>query len=602
MAKKKKSKAKAIAQARPVRRPVIQMKDVHFRDMAQDARDALLNSNQPAVLFVTNGELFEVDPQRGASLVKRVGLFARSAEVADWKLADKRSRPDGDVVRVLLYHPGRGFPELLDVVRTPVFGQSGRLVDEVGYAAADGIYLLDSGLKLPLGVSDTPSQHDVEDALRLLLGELLVDFPFTSQSDRAQGVGALILPAVRPMIKGCTPLHGVEAPTAGSGKGLFTSVVGTIAYGREAAARTLPQNQDEMQKVITAELMRKESMVFLDNASPDHVIDSPHLASVLTTQHWSGRVLGESRMAQLLNRAVWMLTANNPRYSKEIARRVVRIRIDPKQDRPWLRDGFRHPNLLEWVRKNREQLLGAIVTLVQNWIAKGQPDGTNTLGSYEEWSRVIGGILAAAGIDGFLNDVLEVYETSDAEGAEWREFTAAWYQDFGSSVSHSRELFALCQRLDLLGQVLGDGNEKSRQTRLGLGLSSKVDCVFGQLQIVASESGRRRGYRVVPIRGDDTLVHDGDTLDPTCAVVSSTKGTGCDDAVHDGHDDGGSRGENSPSVSAARPPSNVHNVSLDVVSANPSDSSECTRSPQRDSNVRERDKADAEPFEGWGSV
>jgi hypothetical protein len=71
----------------------------------------------------------------------------------------------------------------------------------------------------------------------------------------------------------------------------------------------------------------------------------------------------------------WLVTANNPVFSREIARRVVRTRLDAKVDRPWERKGFRHANLLAWVREHRGEIVAAVLILVQAWVAAGKPGG-----------------------------------------------------------------------------------------------------------------------------------------------------------------------------------------------------------------------------------
>jgi hypothetical protein len=94
-------------------------------------------------------------------------------------------------------------------------------------------------------------------------------------------------------------------------------------------------------------------------------------------------------------------TGNNPEFSNEMARRLVRIRLDPHTDRPWQRSDFRHPDLMSWVRANRARLVAACLTLCQAWIAAGRPRGGRSIGSFENWAHVLGGVLEVAGIPGF---------------------------------------------------------------------------------------------------------------------------------------------------------------------------------------------------------
>jgi len=56
-------------------------------------------------------------------------------------------------------------------------------------------------------------REQVARARALLVDELLVDFPFVKESDRAHAVAAILLPFLRRMIGGLAPIHLIEAPT-----------------------------------------------------------------------------------------------------------------------------------------------------------------------------------------------------------------------------------------------------------------------------------------------------------------------------------------------------------------------------------------------------
>jgi len=59
-------------------------------------------------------------------------------------------------------------------------------------------------------------------------------------------------------------------------------------------------------------------------------------------------------------------------------------------------------------------------------IAVGKPRSARTIGSFENWAHVVGGVLEVAGIAGFLDNLEEMMEASDTEGAAWSAFIAAW--------------------------------------------------------------------------------------------------------------------------------------------------------------------------------
>jgi hypothetical protein len=114
-------------------------------------------------------------------------------------------------------------------------------------------------------------------------------------------------------------------------------------------------------------------------------------------------------------------------------------------------------------------LIWAALTLVQHWLAEGAPRFTGRrLGSYERWAEVVGGILATAGIQGFLGN-LEVFTArADEETAEWQRFVTAWWAFHGSQPVHAALLLALAEAT--LPDVVGGGNDRSQLSKLGRAL------------------------------------------------------------------------------------------------------------------------------------
>jgi len=173
-----------------------------------------------------------------------------------------------------------------------------------------------------------------------------------------------------------------------------------------------------------------------------------------------------------------------------MARRTVPIRIDPKVDRPWERKGFKHEHLLAWVDTNRAAFVWAGLVLIGNWVAQGRPAYSGAvLGSFEEWSRVMGGVLQAAGVQGFLGNVGRFYDTVDLEGAVWREFTAAWWEAHQGAIVGTSELFAIALITD--GLDLGTGNERSQRIKFGRLLGKQRDRVIGPYRVVEAGEIRR---------------------------------------------------------------------------------------------------------------
>ncbi len=485
--------------------PTIQVNNRQLRDVVGDAWKAVHAANRPPSLFVRSGalaRLHHADDGPRIEAADEATVYGFLARSADWVKATDNGvtsvSPVRDVARDMLAYPDEQVPQLEAVVCAPVFDRPGKLIGEPGYHPAARLWYH----RLPgfsvATVPERPTPEQVGAARDLLLNDLLVDFPFASEADRAHAIAALLLPFVRRMVDGCTPLHLIEAPTPGSGKGLLADVAALIALGRCCEPTTVTPDEEEARKKITSLLARAQPVILLDNIRTG--IESAQLASALTAEVWSDRILGQTRMIDLPNRATWLVTANNPRLSLEIARRCARIRLDPRTDRPWERTTFKHAPLREWIRANRARLVHALLVLVQAWIAGGKPKGQKVLGSFEGWSRVIGGILASAGIDGFLGNTEQLYETADAEGNEWREFVAAWWDAYHENWVAAKDLLELALERDLLGGVIGDKSLRSQQTRLGRALAAVRDRQFGEWRVLMRRDAHTKGacYRLDP--------------------------------------------------------------------------------------------------------
>lgn len=482
----------------PEKLPRIVTNGRQLRHIVGDAWRAIHHRNRARLtLFRRGGRMVRLSrverpsPQVFIEQLDEAASYGVLMKTADWVRAGQEGEfavpPIKDVSRELLSSPHPELPELEGIIEAPVFGSGGDLVSTPGYNARNCVWYEPHAELDGIGVPAAPTEAEVADARSLLLDDLLVDFPFVSDSDRAHCVAAIMLPFVRRLINGCTPLHAFEAPAKGCGKNLLCECVAMIATGRQAEVSAIPEADDEMRKSITARLSGGASILLLDNARERVPVDSPSLAAALTAQIWSDRLLGQSRTLRLPNNVTWLLTGNNPRFSMEIARRTIRIRIDPKMDRAWLRKNFKHVPLKGWIAANRASLVRAVLVLVQAWIAAGRPLGSQRLGSFEEWSEVLGGILGVAGIPGFLGNLEGLYENSDAEGEEWRQFVTVWWQTHGSEAKRAAELNELCEREDLMPSVRGSGLPKAQHMRLAKALSNARDRVFGYLRIVQSK-------------------------------------------------------------------------------------------------------------------
>ncbi len=490
-------------------RPRINVADGELGQKTDLAIDALVSVNEPPVLFRHANLTVRIAlDDNGRPLISQVNaawLKDYLSRVARWYRVTRGGRvavhPPDDVVRSVIELLTDRLPVLQRMVAAPVFASDGTLVSEPGYSDSARVYY-DPPANLRIAeVPERPSAEEIARAKALFLDELLVDFPLVDEADRAHAVAAILLPFGRDFIHGPTPLHDVEAPTEGTGKGLLEQCLTLPSSGSGGIVRfTEAGNEEEWRKRITAALVdRAPSVAIIDNVH--RTLDSAALASVLTSTEWNDRELGHSRIAHASNRCLWLMTANNSSFSAEIARRTVRIRLDARRDRPYLREGFKHV-LPSWAEEYRGELIWAALTLWRAWLAADRPAGTKTLGSYESWARVMGGVLQVAGIEGFLGNRDEFYRSADTEGERWRALVAAWWEKHRDAAVTARDLYSLLAGSDLF-RFRAHG-EAAEVREFGYLLRAQKDRVYGSHLIEEVGTDRRgvRQYRLV-LQGED---------------------------------------------------------------------------------------------------
>jgi len=466
-----------------------------LRDVVDDAWSALLGSRYGRNVL-RYGDHLVFAPRQSAPAGEPVSLqpldppllTALLNRAATWLCVGqegktKNARQPADVPRDMLALPHRRVPRMTAMTRVPPMWADGVVSGEPGLDPYSGLlHVADPAVTTALArLPEVPGPDDVAAALRVLTLDLLGDFPFARPSDRAHALAALLHPFVRHLVRGPTPLHLVEAPSEGTGKGLLAKVIHLVAVGSVSQPTPLPTSDEEVRKKITAALLTAPAVLLLDNIS--HVLDSASLAAALTTTVWTDRVLGQTKMVTTPNRALWLATGNNPVLSRENARRTVRIRLDADVERPWLRDGFRHPDLPAWVRAQRPALVVAVLTLLRSWAQAGRPRGTVPLGSFEDWAAVVGGVLEHAGVEGFLADREDDHEVCDPEEEEWAAFVDRWAEAFGEERVPARELLRLAVDVGAFHLDARAAQDSRSKTSFSRALSKRRDRRYGPWRI-----------------------------------------------------------------------------------------------------------------------
>ena len=118
-------------------------------------------------------------------------------------------------------------------------------------------------------------------------------------------------------------------------------------------------------------------------------------------------------------------------------------------------------------------------------------------GSFEAWAELVGGILAACGIGGFLGN-LDAIAGADTEGETWRSIVEVWAMKHGSDVIRARDLVHTMESLcpELLAAIVPDERAQGSglARRVGDQLSSRVGQVWCDQRIC--DSGKDKHTKV----------------------------------------------------------------------------------------------------------
>lgn len=238
-----------------------------------------------------------------------------------------------------------------------------------------------------------------EAAVDYLENDLLREFPFADDQGRslAVQVAAMVTRFAMSLLpeQAQAPMFVWNANGPAAGKSLLAQVVEIPVRGY-ASFRSFPEEKEELQKVLDSEVLAGSDSIIFDNLKER--LDSAYLEQFLTSSMVSVRRLGSSTKQELSKQACVMLTANQAEVSADIARRSLFVDLFVKEADPMARK-IERPMGAEYLARPevRFKILSALWSLVVAWDVAGRPACSSVLPGFEDWSRVIGGIVEHAG-------------------------------------------------------------------------------------------------------------------------------------------------------------------------------------------------------------
>jgi hypothetical protein len=383
------------------------------------------------------------------------------------------------------------WPELRPLagfIEAPTITLDGRLIHEPGHDSKTGLFQACAAIPDWSAPSAKPGKAEAQAALDVLL-ELVQDFPFVADEDRAAVVAGIITGLLRRVLP-AAPLMAVTAPTPGTGKTLIAETFAIIATGRRASVLSLGHDDAEAEKRLAGVLLAGDAVIALDNI--ERPLKGDLLCQVATQQFVRLRPLGASGMLSIPTHALMVATGNNLSIVGDLKRRVALIRMDSGEERPEQRTFSR--DHLEDVFARRGELIRAALTLPLAYLAAGAPaiEGMHPLGGFEQWDRMVRRPLAWLGLPDPLKASESLREQDpDLEGM--RLLLGAWRDVFQSEPKTAAELVNAGQEYKPVSQIyehpeLRDAlqlvcNEKPNARRLGYWLRRHQNRIVDGMQV-----------------------------------------------------------------------------------------------------------------------
>jgi hypothetical protein len=359
--------------------------------ISESARAIFERIGPSRTLFWRGGALVElvtVDGVAGLDIVKPDGFRTRVEKFGNlfaWRSDNKGGanlKPSklsaDDAKAMLAATEARDYlPAIANVLRCPVLTET-----ESGDVAilGRGYHPEQGGLLILAG--DTPPQVPAAEAAQALRW-LLEEFSFQSEGDRARAVAAFITPALRigGFLLGNIPVDVAEADQSQSGKGYRHNLIAAL-YKEDAYSVTSRNGGvGGVDESFDTALIAGRPFICLDNFRGR--MDSQHLESFLTCPAlFSARI--PHRGEALINpkRFILQMSSNGMEATRDLANRASICRM---RKRP----GFQYRDTLAELQRRQPYFLGAVFSLVAEWVASGKPRTKDCRHDFREWNQIL---------------------------------------------------------------------------------------------------------------------------------------------------------------------------------------------------------------------
>ena len=219
--------------------------------------------------------------------------------------------------------------------------------------------------------------------------DLLAEFQFQTEADKARAVASLITPALRAgdFLKGRVPADVAEADQSQSGKTYRQKIIAALYNERVSLVTSRQGGVGSIDESLNQALVAGRPFIQFDNFRGR--FESAHLEAFLTADgSFPCRIPHRGEVTVPPEHYFVFLTSNGVDTTRDLANRSNIIRIQ-KQQPGFIFRKFPEGDLLAMVRRRQAYYLGCVVAVIRAWHARGKPVTDEARHDFREWVQTV---------------------------------------------------------------------------------------------------------------------------------------------------------------------------------------------------------------------
>ena len=331
------------------------------------------------------------------------------------------------------------------------------------------------------------------DQSRAIIDDLLKEFPFAEQKEdghsrsKAVQIAAMLSLFAADMFPVGVSRLGTMwiANSQRTGKSLLAKLAIAPVCGAPEV-QSLPGNPEEIRKVLDVAAIAGSPYILFDDISK--FVNSGDLNAFMTSPVYTGRLMNSQKKFRGDKVTTVFMTGNFLQTTPDIANRMLlcNLRIDTAdyQGRK-IKDIIDDYALSQPARRSR--ILSALWGLIRHWDATGRKNGESTMAGFEHYSKIIGGIVTAAGYGNPIAKPIDIDIGGDQRGRDFylmmeEIFNRHRTAEKGASIDYKfPELVDICTENDLFTNVLTGKEYTDENGREHLQLTHGARSAFGKI-------------------------------------------------------------------------------------------------------------------------